>query len=269
MATPSAPELLPRSAPEEEGARMSFFEHLSELRKRLVYSLVAVLLGTLVAFSISQRVFTFIARPMLKALGAAHMEEKLVYTSPTGVINLLITLSLYMGLAIALPFVLYQVWMFIAPGLYRHERSGVLSFILSSMGLFIAGVAFGYYILLPYMLRFLIGFQGPFKPLISINEYFDLILIVLLGLGVIFELPILIFFLTLFGLVTPQFLWKNFRYAMLLITIVAAIVTPTPDALTMLIFMSPMVLLYFAGIGVSYMVVRRKRAREATSGRAQ
>jgi len=248
---------------------MSFFEHLSELRKRLVYSLIAVLLGTLVAFSVSQRAFTFIARPMLKALGTAHMEEKLVYTSPTGVINLLITLSLYMGLAIALPFVLYQVWLFIAPGLYRHERSGILGFILSSMGLFVAGVAFGYYILLPYMLRFLIGFQGPFKPLISINEYFDLILIVLLGLGLVFELPILIFFLTLFGLVTPQFLWKNFRYAMLIITIVAAIVTPTPDALTMLIFMSPMVLLYFAGIAVSYMVVRRKRAREAASGGTQ
>ena len=248
---------------------MSFFEHLSELRKRLVYSLIAVLLGTLVAFSISERAFAFIARPMLQALRAAHMEDKLVYTSPTGVINLLITLSLYMGLAIALPFVLYQIWLFIAPGLYRHERGGVLGFVLSSMGLFIAGVAFGYYILLPYILRFLIGFQGPFKPLISINEYFDLVLMVLLGLGVIFELPILIFFLTLFGLVTPRFLWKNFRYAMLIITIVAAIVTPTPDALTMLIFMSPMVMLYFAGIGVSYMVVRRKRAREAAGGGAQ
>jgi sec-independent protein translocase protein TatC len=247
----------------EEGARMSFFDHLNELRKRLMWSFGAIVVGTMIAFAVSQKVFAFIAKPMLLALRHAHLEEKLVYTSPTGVINLLITISLYLGIVIALPVVLYQVWLFIAPGLYKHERSAVLGFISSSFGLFLAGVAFGYYILLPYMLKFLIGFQGPFKPLISINEYFDLILIVLLGLGVIFEMPILIFFLTLFGLVTPQFLLKNFRYAMLIITVIAAIVTPTPDALTMLIFMSPMIGLYFVSIGVSYMVVRRKRAREA------
>ena len=120
--------------------------------------------------------------------------------------------------------------------------------------------------MLPYILKFLIGFQGPFKPLISINEYFDLILVVLMGLGVIFELPILIFFLALFGIVTPRFLWKNFRYAMLIIAIVAAIVTPTPDATTMLVFMAPMIVLYFIGIGVSYLVVRKKRERAAAEG---
>ena len=110
------------------------------------------------------------------------------------------------------------------------------------------------------------GFQqfgGTVAPLLSINEYFDLILIVLLGLGLVFELPILIFFLTLFGIVTPQFLWKNFRYAILIIAVVAAIITPTPDAQTMLIFMAPMVLLYFIGIGVSAMVVRKRNKRLA------
>jgi sec-independent protein translocase protein TatC len=117
--------------------------------------------------------------------------------------------------------------------------------------------------MLPYMLDFLIGFQGPFRPLISINEYFDFILIVLLGLGVIFELPVLIFFLALFGIVTPKFLWKNLRYAILIIAVVAAIVTPTPDATTMLVFMAPMVLLYFLGIGVAALVVRNKEKRAA------
>ena len=102
---------------------------------------------------------------------------------------------------------------------------------------------------LPYVLKFLISFQGPFQPLISINEYFDLILVVLLGLGLIFELPVLIFCLSCFGIVTPQWLWKNLRYAILIITIVAAIVTPTPDATTMLIFMAPMIALYFSGSG--------------------
>jgi sec-independent protein translocase protein TatC len=111
------------------------------------------------------------------------------------------------------------------------------------------------------MLKFLIGLgsQGPIQPLISIDEYFSLILVVLLGLGVVFEMPVVIFFLALFNLVTPKFLWKNFRYAVLIITVVAAIITPTPDATTMLVFMAPMFLLYFLGIGVAAVVVRNKR----------
>ena len=122
------------------------------------------------------------------------------------------------------------------------------------MFLFLCGIAFAYFILLPQMLHFLIGFayDGPVKPLISINEYFSLILIVLIGLGLIFELPVLIFILSLFGIVTPKFLLKNFRYAMLIITVAAAIITPTPDATTMLIFMAPMIVLYFVGVFVSY-----------------
>jgi len=138
------------------------------------------------------------------------------------------------------------------------------------MFLFLCGVAFGYFILLPQMLTFLIGFanDGPVKPLISINEYFDLILIVLIGLGVIFELPTLIFILSLFGIVTPKFLIKNFRYAIVIITVVAAIVTPTPDAQTMLIFMLPMIMLYFVGIFVSYLVLRNKRAKAAAQAGA-
>jgi sec-independent protein translocase protein TatC len=141
----------------------------------------------------------------------------------------------------------------------------VSGFIFSSMVLFLAGIAFGYYVMLPQTLGFLIRFatDGPVKPLISINEYFDLILIVLVGLGVIFELPVLIFILSLFGIVTPKFLLKNFRYAMLIITVVAAVVTPTPDATTMLVFMAPMVVLYFLGVFVSYVVLRRKQAAAA------
>jgi sec-independent protein translocase protein TatC len=264
MATTDQPNLPVRPTGEEEGdARMSFFEHLVELRKRLVYSLLGIAAGMGVGISVSLKVFDYVARPMLKVLRDAHLEDKLIYTSPTGVVNLWITLGLYLGVVIASPWVLYQVWLFIAPGLYRHERRGVVTFVLSSVFLFLAGIAFGYFVMLPHILKFLIGFQGPFKPLISINEYFDLSLVVLLGLGVIFELPILIFFLALFGIVTPRFLWKNFRYAMLIITIVAAIVTPTPDATTMLVFMAPMVVLYFIGIGVSYLVVRKKRERAA------
>jgi sec-independent protein translocase protein TatC len=248
---------------EEPGGKMSFFEHLVDLRKRLINSALAIALGAGVGVTISQRVFGFIAQPMREALRKQNLDDRLVYTSPAGAINLIITLGIYIGVVLAAPVVLYQVWLFIAPGLYRHERKAVTTFIFSSLFLFLAGISFGYFVMLPYMLNFLIGFQGPFRPLISINEYFDFILIVLLGLGIIFELPVLVFFLALFGIVTPQFLWKNTRYAVLIIAIVAAIITPTPDATTMLIFMAPMIALYFVSIGVAALVVRNKAKQAA------
>jgi sec-independent protein translocase protein TatC len=272
MATDIQPEIQPElpfvsqsasKQEDDEGGRMSFFEHLVELRKRLINSALAIGVGMMIGVAVSNKVFAYMARPMLAALRAAHFEDKLVYTSPTGAISLLINLGLYLGIVIASPVVLYQVWMFIAPGLYRHERRAMSAFVFSSLALFLCGIAFGYYVSLPYVLKFLIGFQGPFKPLISINEYFDLILVVLLGLGLMFELPVLIFCLSLFGIVTPRFLWKNIRYAVLVITLLAAIVTPTPDATTMVLFMGVLLGLYFIGIGVSYMVVRKREKRLA------
>ena len=266
MATPSQPDPTTRPQAEQDGeAKMSFFEHLIELRKRIINSLFAIAAGLVIGFYFSEKAFTFLAQPMLRALRDAHLTDKLVYTSPTGAINMLIHVGFYLGIVLASPIVLHQVWLFIAPGLYRHERGAVATFVVSSTFLFLTGMAFAYWVLLPYVLRFLVSFHGPFQPLISINEYFDLVLIVLLGVGIIFEMPVLIFFLTLFGIVTPKFLWKNIRYAILIITIVAAVVTPSPDATTMMMFMAPMVLLYFVGIGVSYFVVRRRRARAVTS----
>src|ERR1700730_9929582 len=265
MTTPqSDPPAVP---PEEEaGGKMSFFEHLVDLRKRLINSSIAIALGAMIGVSISQKVIGFISHAMQEALRKQHLDDKLIYTSPAGLINIIITFGIYIGVVLAAPFVLYQVWLFIAPGLYKHERSAVTTFIVASLFLFLAGISFGYFVMLPYMLNFLIGFQGPFKPLISINEYFDFILIVLLGLGVIFEMPVLIFFLALFNIVTPQFLWKNVRYAILIIAVVAAIVTPTPDATTMLVFMAPMLALYFISIGVAALVVRRKAKAAAILG---
>jgi len=271
MAAPAQLDPTQQQRPEEEaGARMSFFEHLVDLRKRLINSLIAIGIGMVIGLLISKYFINYIVEPMQKALRDAHLSDKLYYTSPAGYISLVINLGLYLGIVMAMPFVLHQIWLFVAPGLYRHERRAVSGFIISSMFLFVCGIAFGYYILLPQMLHFLIGFayDGPVSPLISINEYFNLILIVLIGLGIIFELPILILILSLFGIVTPKFLMKNFRYAMLIITIVAAIVTPTPDATTMLIFMAPMIALYFVGVIVSYVVVRRKRTQTLARGEA-
>ncbi len=271
MATGSQSD--PRSgAPGEEGGgQMTFFEHLSELRKRIINSLIAIAIGSFAGVYVvyaSPRVIEAITRPMLKALTDAHLEAKLIYTHPAGYLNQIITLGVYLGLVVASPVVLYQIWLFVAPALYKHERRAITGFLSSTVLLFLTGIAFGYFFVLPNVLHFLVSFQGPVKPMISINEYFDLILAVLLGLGVVFELPILIFFLSLFGIVTPRFLWKHFRYAILIISIVAAIITPTPDATTMLVFMAPMVGLYFVGILVSWVVTRR-RARRVASAEAE
>jgi sec-independent protein translocase protein TatC len=273
MAAPATPERTPRQhAEEESGGAMSFFDHLVELRKRLISALIAVGIGMVIGLTVARRFINFISQPMWDALRANHIDPNLYYTHPAGYVSLYISIGLYLGIALAMPWVLYQVWLFVAPGLYKHERRAVASFIGSSMFLFVCGIAFGYYVMLPQVLTYVVAFAnggsvaGNIKPLIDINEYFDLILVVLVGLGIIFELPVVVFILSLFGIVTPKFLLRNFRYALLLITVAAAIVTPTPDATTMLVFMAPMVVLYFIGVLVSYAVLRSKRAKEIAGG---
>jgi len=267
------PDLTPTpqsTTPDDEPAgAMTFFEHLTELRKRIINSLISIGIGAGIGWFVAPYFVTWITKPMLKALGDAHLDQKLVYTHPAGYLNLLITLSVYLGLVIASPWILYQIWLFVAPALYRHERKAITGFLFSTVLLFLSGIAFGYFVSMPYVLHFLISFQGPVVPLISINEYFDLILLVLLGLGLVFELPVLIFILSLFGIVTPKFLMDNFRYAILVIAILAAILTPTPDAMTMLVFMAVLVGLYFLGVGVSWLVVRRREKRLAAPAEAR
>ncbi|MBI1750765.1 MAG: twin-arginine translocase subunit TatC [Acidobacteria bacterium] len=269
MATPSQPETrVPANDNEDPTSKMSFFDHLVELRQRILYSVIAIGGGLCVGLYFADDAFLILAKPMQAALREAKLADKLIYTSPLGPIQLYITVGLYLGFVLASPFVLHQVWLFLAPGLYRHERRSVLTFMLSSIFLFLAGTAFGYFVLLPMTLSFLVSIPGPFTAMISINDYFDMILVILLGLGVVFQLPILVFFLTLFRIVTPAFLWNNFRYAVLVIAILAAVVTPTTDILTMVIFMAPMLALYVLSIGVSALVVRKRQAEagEASAG---
>src|ERR1700680_2568733 len=185
----------------EEGGQMTFFEHLVELRKRIINSLIAIAIGAFIGVYVAKYVINYVTHPMLKALSDAHLDPKLVYTHPAGFFNLIITLGIYLGVVLASPVVLYQVWLFVAPALYKHERSAITGFLFSTVLLFLGGIAFGYFVTLPYVLKFLVTFQGPVVPMISINEYFDLILLVLMGLGLVFEFPILVFFLSLFGIV--------------------------------------------------------------------
>jgi sec-independent protein translocase protein TatC len=270
--TTNPPDALVKKDEHEEGGQMTFFEHLVELRKRLIHSMIAIGIGAFIGVYIAKYVIDFVTRPILRAFAVNHLESKLIYTHPAGVFNLILSLGIYIGIVLASPVVLYQIWLFVAPALYKHERSAIAGFLFSTVFLFIAGIAFGYFVTLPYVLNFLMGFQSSslpnITPMITVNEYFDLTLMILLGLGLVFELPVLMFFLSLFGIVTPQFLWKNVRYAIALIAVVAAIITPTPDATTMLIFMAPMLGLYFIGMGVSWLVVRSKNKKLAAEAAA-
>jgi sec-independent protein translocase protein TatC len=242
---------------------MGFLDHLEELRTRLVYSIAAVAVGFFACWWKVEAIYEVMQRPIVKALKDNGMAERLVYLNPTEPFNLYLKIAALAGLFLTSPFVLYQVWMFISPGLYRKEKKYVVPFMVSTIALFTAGGYFGFKIVYPQALGFLIHFGRQFQPMITIGEYTSLFLSIILGMGLIFEMPILIFFLALMGIVTAGFMWKNFRYAILIIFIIAAIVSPTPDVLNMCIFAAPMIGLYALSIGIAYGVhPKQRRARE-------
>jgi sec-independent protein translocase protein TatC len=238
---------------------MSLMEHLDELRKRIIRSFIFLVLGFAVAGIFYKQLVAFIQAPL------KHIGKSLVFTHPMDPLNLDIQVSLIGGLILASPFILYQVWLFIAPGLYQNERRFVVPFMAATVGLFLAGAAFGYYWVLPGAMQILIvDFGKNFTPMVTIEEYSSFFLSIILGLGISFEMPILIFFLALFGIVTPRFLWKNIRYAILAVFLVAAIICPSPDPWTMCIYALPMLALYLLGIGIAWWVhPSRRKAKEA------
>src|SRR5208282_2757857 len=233
---------------------MGFLDHLEELRKRLVYSIAAVGVGFFACWWKVEYIYDIMQRPIMDVLKANGMSDKLVYLNPTEPFNLYLKVSALAGLFLTSPFVLYQVWMFISPGLYRNEKRYVVPFMVSTITLFSAGGLFGYRIVYPAALNFLIDFGKQFQPMITVSEYTQLFLSIILGMGLIFEMPILVFFLALMGIISAGFMWKNFRYSILVIFIIAAIVTPTTDILNMCIFAAPMVALYALSIGVAWLV---------------
>jgi sec-independent protein translocase protein TatC len=242
---------------------MSLLEHLEELRKRIILSILGVGVGFLVCWHYAEIIYSYVQQPVTKALEANNLPTKLVFLNPTEPFELFIKTGIVAGIFLASPFVLYQVWMFISPGLYRHEKRYVLPFMFSTVLLFLAGGLFGYKMVFPAALTFLIEQGKQFQPMITVSEYTDLFMAVILGLGVVFELPIIIFFLALFGIVDAGFLWRNFRYAILIIFFLAAILTPTTDILNMCIFAAPMVVLYFFSIGIAWFVHPKRRKAKA------
>ena len=248
--------------PEPLGASMSFLEHLEELRRRIFRAVLGVLAAFFVCFWKADAIYGVMERPLTRVLASHGQIPKLVYLNPIDPFNLYVKLALIAGLFLASPWVLYQVWLFISPGLYKRERRYVLPFVFFTSLLFVAGGLFAYRFAFPVVLNFLIGFAHRFTAQININEYFDLFATVVLGLGLIFELPTLIFFLALLGVVDAPFLLRNFRYAILVIVIIAAAITPTSDITTMMVFAAPMLALYVISIGIAYIFGRGRRQKK-------
>jgi sec-independent protein translocase protein TatC len=240
---------------------MSLMEHLAELRTRIIHSIAYLLVGFVVAYIFHVRLVDLIQRPLM------DIHLTMTMTHPTDALNLYIKTAFVFGAIFASPFILYQLWLFISPGMYASERRYVLPFMTATVGLFLAGAWFGYRWVLPGAMVVLIqDFGKNFTHMITIEDYTGFFLAVILGLGICFELPILIFFLSLFGIVDAKFLLKHFRYAVLIIFVIAAIICPSPEPTAMCLFALPMLALYFLGVGVAFFVhPNRRKPKEANA----
>jgi sec-independent protein translocase protein TatC len=233
----------------KEQEKMPLTSHLEELRTRLVRSLIAVAIAFAGTYNFKERLLEILTAPLVSALPKG---SHLIYTGlPEAFFNYL-KISFFAAIIVAFPYILYQIWKFISPGLYRTERKHVIPFVVSSTFLFVGGVLFAYFIVLPPAFKFFVEFSTDFlKPMLSLREYLSLATKLLLAFGLVFEIPVFIFFLSRLGLVNAKMLAAKRKYAVLIIFIVAAILTPTPDAFTQCLMAVPMMILYEVGIIVS------------------
>jgi sec-independent protein translocase protein TatC len=250
--TGAAARVLPEEDDEAPGGQMSFLEHLDELRKRIVYALLYTAAGVIVGFAFINRISDFLLGPTRSVLPPGRT---LIYTQPGEAFGFDIQIALIAGVVLAAPGIMYQVWLFIAPGLYTKEKKLAVPFVLMSTLGFLAGALFNHYIVFAFMMRFFGSFDTPdlvFMP--RLDDVFDLYTKMLLGMGVVFQMPTLVFFLAKMKMVTWRWLAKNFKYAFLIIFIIAAVITPSPDAVTQTIFAAPMVGLYVVSIVIAWIV---------------
>jgi sec-independent protein translocase protein TatC len=242
--------------------RMSFLDHLQELRSRILKMVLGLLISGAISLTFVNQLWRLIAAPAVEALTRLGIKPPtLKAITPMEQFNVIwVKLPFLCALFIAAPWVVYQIWAFISPGLYKRERRYAVPFVLCTAGLFILGGAFAYFVAFRFALTFLLGIgAGNYvDPTVSIAEYFDLFVNVTLGVALTFEMPIVIFVLTLLRVVRPAFLVKHSRYAILSIFVIAAIVTPTPDAVNMLLFALPMCLLFYVGVFAGYLLVLKR-----------
>lgn len=340
--------------PRERGGQMSFLEHLDELRKRLVRSVIIIVIAFVVCFAFSEDIFSFLSVPIRRALSEAqrrevpvtgltgseqvlplstlkegdrgryvfaestklgtgviqpgasvdsvvltdpngklalftdepiytssavipkgvrlpvalgddaadpaNSDEKLIVTTAQESFTLYVTVSLYSAIAFSIPLLLLQVWGFISPALYKHEKAYVTPFILLSSISFVAGAAFAYYILFPPALRYLLGLADEFRPLLRATDYFDLITLIMLAMGLIFQMPAITYVLSRIGIVSASMLIKSWKLALVIILIVAAVVSPTGDIPNLMLFALPMMVLYLFSIGIAWFFGRKRTA---------
>lgn len=237
---------------------MSLMEHLAELRIRFFWMIGFLVAGFAIAYGFHQRLIELLQKPL------HDINLSMTMTHPTDALNLVLKTSFVCGAIIASPGILYQVWLFISPGMYAHEKRYVVPFMSATVFLFLAGAFFGYAYVLPKAMQVLInGFGKNLTHMITVEDYTGFFLAVILGLGITFELPILIFFLALFGIVDAKFLIKHFRYAILAIFLVAAFICPDPSPIGMCLFASPMLVLYFLGVAIAYFVHPNRRLKQS------
>ncbi len=235
---------------------LSILEHLEELRRRVFYSLIAIIVIFIINWFFAKDLFNIIARPIVKYLPPG---QRLAFTSLTTPFMVYLKVAFLGALFFASPFVAYQAWKFIAPALYPHEKRYVVPFVLFTSLFFLLGGAFGYFVVFPFTCRFFLQLGSDFIPIITIDKYFNLAIEIILGIAIIFELPVVIFILSKLGILTPKFMIKNFKYAVLLAFVAAGVITPTPDAITQTIVAGPFILLYLVGIAVSWLASSRRK----------
>lgn len=253
---PVPPERTAPALSEEELARMSLMEHLEELRARIFWSLVSLIVAFGPCWYYVKEIFGFLQRPIQEL----RPGEKLVFTGLADPFLLYFKVALLAAVFLAAPFILFQIWRFVAPGLYRRERLFLIPFLLFGSLFFLGGGAFAYYVAFPLAADFLLSMAEGFEMMLTVERYFSFLLTMILGLGLMFELPIVILVLAAIGVVTPQFLLRNFRWAVIIIFVVSAIITPTPDIVNLCVFAIPALLLYLLGIGAAFVVAPKRTA---------
>ena len=235
--------------------KMSFLQHLEELRSRMLRCLLVLAAAFFAAWPVSGYIYDFLVLPVKASLPAG---TRLAYTGLSDPFLLYTKISIFAAVLIGVPYVLLEFWLFVSPGLYSREKRWVIPFVLVASAFFFLGAIFAYEVIVPYACEYFVGLgnEAGFQPVITIKEVFSFVMQMILATGAVFELPVVIFFLTRIGIVTPAFLWHYFGYAFFAIWVVAAIVTP-PDVFSMMLVGIPMTLLYLLGMLVSWIFLPR------------
>ena len=246
----------------EGRSSLSFFQHLAELRKRLFWIIACLIIGFAVCYTFHRQLFHLMAMPLLK-LAPDQYENVFAFHNLSEPFFTYLRLAFYAGIFGASPFILHQVWLFISPALYRHEKRYAIPFIFFTTVLFLAGGWFGYEIGLKYMIQFFLKEAEGLVPVLTMDNYMRLTTKIILGMGIVFETPVVILFLALMGVVDHKMLLRKFKYAILIVFVIAAVITPSGDPVTQTVFAVPMLLLYILGVLVAWVFAGRRDRREA------